>query len=132
MSVQSIDPAPKVRDPDASIGETLKGEHGLVMGVANEQSTAYGCAAKLRAFGVELGPRSVRAFAASPGPLKSRAASGICHFGELVQLAQKHSREQRLADIAEVGRMVAFPLGGAAFGMNGDTIYVDGALHNMA
>ncbi|WP_245431010.1 SDR family oxidoreductase, partial [Rhodoplanes roseus] len=32
----------------------LKGKRGLVVGVANEHSIAYGCAAKLRAFGAEL------------------------------------------------------------------------------
>src|SRR5208283_6149473 len=54
MTTRPIDPLPKVWDPDASIGEMLKGKRGLVVGVANEQSIAFGCAAKLRAFGAEL------------------------------------------------------------------------------
>jgi enoyl-[acyl-carrier protein] reductase I len=37
-----------------------------------------------------------------------------------------------LADIAEVGRVVAYLVGGAYSGMTGDTIYVDGGLRNMA
>ena len=36
---------------------------------------------------------------------------------------------RRLVDIAEVGRVVAFLVGGAATGMTGDTIYVDAGLH---
>ena len=49
-----LDPLPKVWDPDDRIGDMLKGKRGLVVGVANAQSIAFGCAAKLRAFGAEL------------------------------------------------------------------------------
>jgi enoyl-[acyl-carrier protein] reductase I len=49
-----IDPLPKVWDPDLRIGEMLKGKRGLVVGVSNENSIAYGCAAKLRGFRAEL------------------------------------------------------------------------------
>jgi enoyl-[acyl-carrier protein] reductase I len=273
MTARPVDTLPKVWDPDAHIGEMLKGKKGLVVGVANDQSIAYGCAMKLRAFGAdlavtwlnekaepyvrplaeqlqasitapldvskpgeleavfdkiakewgrldfvihaiafapkddlhgrvvdcswdgfsqamqvscwsfirmvklaeplmndggvlvtmsyygadkvvnrynmmgpvkaaleasvrymaaELGPRGVRVFAVSPGPLKTRAASGISHFDELVQMAKERAPAQRLVDIAEVGRVVAFLVGGASSGMTGDTIYVDGGLHNMA
>ena len=49
-----IDPLPKVWDPDLKIGEMLKGKRGLIVGVSNENSIAFGCAAKLRGFGAEL------------------------------------------------------------------------------
>ncbi len=273
MPDRPLDPLPKVWDPQDRIGDMLKGKRGLVVGIANEQSIAYGCAVKLRAFGAELavtwlnekaerhvrpiaerlqagiampldvevpgeleaafaciaadwgrldfvihsiafaprddlhgrvvdcsaegfaqamrvscwsflrmaklaeplmteggvlvtmsyygadkvvgnynimgpvkaaleasvryaaaelGPRGIRVFAVSPGPLKTRAASGIAHFDELVQMAQDRAPAHRLVDIAEVGRVVAFLVGGASSGMTGDTIYVDGGLHNMA
>ena len=48
------DPLPKVWRPDDRIGDMLKGKRGLVVGVANENSIAFGCAAKLRAFGAEI------------------------------------------------------------------------------
>ena len=54
MTPRPIDTLPKVWDPDAAIGEMLKGKRGLVVGIANDQSIAYGCAMKLRAFGAEL------------------------------------------------------------------------------
>ncbi|HUO53135.1 MAG TPA: enoyl-ACP reductase FabI [Rhodoblastus sp.] len=268
-----IDPLPKVWDPDLKIGEMLKGKRGLVVGVANENSIAFGCAAKLRGFGAELaltylneksrrfveplaeqieanlllpldveqpgemeavfkrisdewgrldfvihsiafapredlhgrvidcskdgftqamrvscysfiemarlaeplmtnggalmtmsyygadkvvnhynvmgpvkaalqattrylaaelGEKNIRVYAVSPGPLKTRAASGIADFDELVDMAVKRSPAHRLVDIAEVGRVVAFLAGGAASGMTGDTIYIDGGLHNVA
>jgi enoyl-[acyl-carrier protein] reductase I len=273
MTSQPIDPLPKVWDPDERIGDMLRGKRGLVVGIANDQSIAYGCAAKLRAFGAELavtwlndkaerfvrplaeqlqasiampldveqpgqleacferirsewgaldfvihsiafapredlhgrvvdcsaegfgqamrvscwsflrmahlaeplmphggvlatmsyygadkvvgnynlmgpvkaaleasvryaaaelGPKGIRVFAVSPGPLKTRAASGIAAFDELIDMAQSRAPAHRLVDIAEVGRVVAFLVGGASSGMTGDTIYVDAGLHNMA
>lgn len=88
--------------------------------------------ASARYLAAELGPKGIRVFAVSPGPLRTRAASGIAHFDELVAMAQARAPAQRLVDIAEVGRVVAFLVSGAASGMTGDTIYVDGGLHNVA
>jgi len=80
----------------------------------------------------ELGPSGIRVYAVSPGPLRTRAASGIDHFDELVRMAMERTPEHRLVDIAEVGRVVAFLVGAGATGMTGDVIYVDAGLHNMA
>ena len=88
--------------------------------------------ASARSMAAELGPKGIRVFAVSPGPLKTRAASGIAHFDELVAMAQSRAPAHRLVDIAEVGRVVAFLVGPASSGMTGDTIYVDGGLHNVA
>jgi enoyl-[acyl-carrier protein] reductase I len=269
----SIDPLPKVWDENTHIGDMLKGKRGLVVGVANGDSIAFGCAAKLRAFGAdialtflndkakphveplarqidaalllpldvtqpgqmkavfdtieqtwgsidfvihsiafapredlhgrimdcsqtgflqamqvschsfiemahhaepimnpggalitmsyygadkvvnnynlmgpvkaalessvrymakELGEKDIRVFAVSPGPLRTRAASGIAHFDELIDMAVTRAPGRRLVDIAEVGRAVAFLVGGGASGMTGDVIYVDAGLHIMA
>ncbi len=269
----AIDPLPKVWDPDTRVGDMLRGRRGLVVGIANENSIAFGCAAKLRAFGAELavtylnekaephvrpladelkaslvlpldveqpgqmeavfdrirdtwgrldfvihsiafapradlhgrvvdcseagflqamrvscysfiamsrlaeplmteggslltmsyygadkvvnnynmmgpvkaaleastrylaaelGEKGIRVFAVSPGPLKTRAASGIAQFDELIDAAVSRAPGHRLVDIAEVGRVVAFLVGGAASGMTGDTIYVDAGLHIVA
>ncbi len=268
-----VDPLPKVWDPNARISEMLKGKRGLVVGIANEHSIAFGAAAKLRAFGAELaitylnekaephvrplgehiqaslilpldvekpgeleavfdriksewgrldflihsiafaprndlhgrvidcsvegfqtamrvscysfiemarlaeplmteggalltmsyygadkvvnhynimgpvkaaleatvrylsaevGEKGIRVYAVSPGPLKTRASSGIAEFDELVAAAVARSPEHRLVDIAEVGRVVAFLVGGGASGMTGDTIFVDAGLHSVA
>ncbi|MDO8904089.1 enoyl-ACP reductase FabI [Hydrogenophaga sp.] len=80
----------------------------------------------------ELGEKDIRVYAVSPGPLRTRAASGIAHFDELIDMAVTRSPGRRLVDIAEVGRAVAFLVGGGASGMTGDVIYVDAGLHNMA
>jgi len=80
----------------------------------------------------ELGEKDIRVFAVSPGPLRTRAASGIGHFDELIDMAVTRSPGHRLVDIAEVGRAVAFLVGGGASGMTGDVVYVDAGLHIMA
>ena len=41
--------------------------------------------ATTRYLAVELGEKGIRVFAVSPGPLKTRAASGIAEFDELVE-----------------------------------------------
>ena len=51
---KAVDPLPTVWDPGSRVGEMLKGKRGLVIGVANADSIAYGCAVKLRAFGAEV------------------------------------------------------------------------------
>ena len=52
--VPPVDRLPKVWDPESRIGDMLRGKRGLVVGIANEHSIAFGCAAKLRGFGAEL------------------------------------------------------------------------------
>ena len=88
--------------------------------------------ASVRYLTSELAPRDIRVFAVSPGPLKTRAASGIAQFDELIEAAMRRAPARRLVDIAEVGRVVSFLVGGAASGMTGHTIYVDAGLHIMA
>jgi enoyl-[acyl-carrier protein] reductase I len=272
-SHKAVDPLPIVWDPNTRVGEMLKGKRGLVIGVANADSIAYGCAVKMRAFGAdialtylndkakqyvaplaekidaslllpldvtkpgqmqavfdriradwgrldfvvhsiafapredlhgrvidcsqagflqamqvschsflemarlaeplmtqggtlitmsyygadkvvsnynlmgpvkaaleasvryaanELAPRNIRVFAVSPGPLRTRASSGIAQFDELIDMAVKRSPAHRLVDIAEVGRVVAFLAMPASSAMTGDVVYVDAGLHNMA
>lgn len=87
--------------------------------------------ASVRYLAKELGPQ-IRVFAVSPGPLRTRAASGIAHFDELIDMAVTRSPGQRLVDIAEIGRVVAFLAGPASSGMTGDVVYIDAGLHNMA
>jgi enoyl-[acyl-carrier protein] reductase I len=88
--------------------------------------------ASVRYLARELGERRIRVFAVSPGPLRTRAASGISHFDELIDMAVTRSPGQRLVGIDEIGRVVAFLAGGASSGMTGDVIYVDAGLHIMA
>jgi enoyl-[acyl-carrier protein] reductase I len=88
--------------------------------------------ASVRYAAKELAPRNIRVFAVSPGPLRTRASSGIAQFDELIEMAVKRSPGHRLVDIAEIGRVVAFLAMPASSAMTGDVVYVDAGLHNMA
>ena len=79
----------------------------------------------------DLAPKNIRTYAVSPGPLKTRAASGIAAFDEMMAEAVKRAPSHRLVEIAEVGRIVSFLVSGAASGMTGDTIYIDAGLHHV-
>ncbi|MBB4196533.1 enoyl-[acyl-carrier protein] reductase I [Rhodoblastus sphagnicola] len=85
-----------------------------------------------RYLAAELAAKHIRVYALSPGPIRTRAAGGIADFNELVDMAESRGPGKRLVDIAEIGRVAAFLVGGAASGMTGDTIYVDAGLHIMA
>ncbi|MFM2087620.1 MAG: enoyl-[acyl-carrier-protein] reductase [Pseudomonadota bacterium] len=82
--------------------------------------------ASVRYLAAELGPAGIRVNAISPGPLATRAASGIAHFDRLLLDAEARSPMRRLATIDDVGALCAFLAGDAARSMTGGTLYVDG------
>ena len=51
----------------------------------------------------EPGPKRIRVHALSPGPLKTRAASGIDRFDELLERERARAPEGRLVSIEDVG-----------------------------
>ncbi len=68
----------------------------------------------------------------SPGPLKTRAASGIAHFDKLIEEAIERTPQHRLVDIEDVGMTAAFLISDASRAITGEVIYVDGGFHMMA
>ncbi|MBV8049021.1 MAG: enoyl-ACP reductase FabI [Paludibacterium sp.] len=80
----------------------------------------------------ELGPKGIRVHALSPGPLKTRAASGIAHFDSLISEAIARAPQSRLVDIEDVGQVAAFLISDAARALTGATVYVDGGFNIMA
>ncbi|NWH07509.1 MAG: enoyl-ACP reductase FabI [Alphaproteobacteria bacterium] len=85
-----------------------------------------------RYLSVELGPRRIRVFALSPGPIRTRAASGIDHFDELVDHAASKSPLSRLVTIEEVGQVATFLASDAASGMTGSRVHIDAGVHVMS
>ena len=77
----------------------------------------------------ELGPKGIRVHAVSPGPLKTRAASGIGHFDELLAKAQEKAPLHSLVSIDDVGMATAYLATDAAKLITGETIYIDGGYH---
>ncbi len=84
-----------------------------------------------RYLAAELGPKGIRVHAISPGPLKTRAASGITAFDELLQKAQSKAPTRSLVSIDDVGVAVAFLGMEGAKLITGETLYIDGGYHVM-
>lgn len=80
----------------------------------------------------ELADRGIRVYVISPGPLKTRAASGISHFDELLSEAAARAPARQLVSIEDVGIATAALAGDGARLITGETIYVDGGLHIVA
>ncbi len=85
--------------------------------------------AMTRSVAVELGPQSIRANVLSPGPIATRAASGIEDFGSLMEDARSRAPERRLVTIEEVGNVAAFLASSQAAGVTGTINYIDGGRH---
>ena len=83
----------------------------------------------VRYMAMELGPKNIRVHAVSPGPIPTRAASGIASFDELMQSAISKSPLGRLVTLDEVAQLSAFLCTDASSGMTGQTIYVDAGCH---
>ena len=85
--------------------------------------------AAVRYLAAELGPKGIRVHAISPGPLKTRAASGITDFDELIAKAQAKAPTRSLVSIDDVGVAVAFLSMDGAKLITGETLYIDGGYH---
>ena len=78
---------------------------------------------------VELGPRGIRVNVLSPGPIATRAASGIDGFDGLMAEARERAPGGRLVTIDEVGAVAAFLASDGAAGVTGTTTHIDGGRH---
>jgi enoyl-[acyl-carrier protein] reductase I len=70
--------------------------------------------------------------AISPGPLKTRAGSGLKDFDLLLNAAMQKAPVGELVDIMDVGFAVAYLATPYARRMTGSTVYVDGGVNIMA
>lgn len=80
----------------------------------------------------ELGPRHIRVHAISPGPLQTRAASGLKDFDRMLGEAAQRAPLGELVDIMDVGYTCAFLATPLARRLSGETLYVDGGVNIMA
>lgn len=85
----------------------------------------------VRYMAMELGPQRIRVHAVSPGPILTRAASGIADFDALMANAARKAPLGRLVQLQEIAQLCGFLCSDAASGMTGQTIYVDGGCHAM-
>jgi enoyl-[acyl-carrier protein] reductase I len=85
----------------------------------------------VRYLAAELGPKGIRVHAISPGPLATRAASGIPEFDALLDKAKAKAPALSLVSIEDVGVATAFLAHDAARLITGETLYIDGGYHIM-
>src|SRR6516225_6399197 len=85
----------------------------------------------VRYIAAELGPKGIRVHAISPGPLATRAASGIPEFDALLDKAKAKAPARSLVSIEDVGVATAFLAHDAARLITGETLYIDGGYHIM-
>ncbi|MFA5956758.1 enoyl-ACP reductase FabI [Hyphomicrobium sp.] len=83
----------------------------------------------VRYMAAELGKKRIRVHALSPGPLKTRAASGIDRFDELLERTRQRMPERQLVSIEDVGSVATFLVGDGAKALTGNLEYIDGGYH---
>jgi enoyl-[acyl-carrier protein] reductase I len=107
-------------------GSQMVVENYNIMGVAKAALESA-----VRYMAAELGPKGIRVHAISPGPLATRAASGIPEFDALLDKAKAKAPARSLVSIDDVGVATAFLAHDAARLITGETLYVDGGYHIM-
>jgi enoyl-[acyl-carrier protein] reductase I len=88
--------------------------------------------ASVRSMAAELGSRRIRVNAVSPGPMGTRAASGLANFDELLGDVWSRAPEHMLARLDDVGNFAAFLVSDAARLVTGNVEFVDAGYHVMA
>ncbi len=88
--------------------------------------------ASARYLAYELGPQAIRVHPISPGPLKTRAASGLKDFDLLLTEAAERAPLGEPVDIMDVGFTRAYLATPYARRLSGETVYIDGGVRIMA
>ncbi|SPB13516.1 enoyl-(acyl carrier protein) reductase [Caballeronia novacaledonica] len=123
--------APLMKDGGAMFTMSYHGANKVVpnYNVMGPVKAALEACARYLAY--ELGPQGIRVHAISPGPLKTRAASGLKDFDLLLTEAAQRAPLGELVDIMDVGFTCAFLATPFARRMSGETLYVDGGVNIM-
>lgn len=85
--------------------------------------------ASVRYLAVELGAAGIRVNAISPGPIATRAASGLNDLAGLLEDSQRRAPLRHVLTIDDVGPLSAFLAGDGARAITGTTLYVDSGYH---
>lgn len=85
-----------------------------------------------RYMAAELGHKKIRVNTLSPGPIATRAASGIAHFDKLIDEARERAPARRLVTIDDVGALATCLVSDYASAVTGNLSYVDAGYHVMS
>lgn len=124
--------APLMSDGGAMFAMSYYGANRVVpnYNVMGPVKAALEAVARYLAF--ELGPSGIRVHAISPGPLKTRAASGLKDFELLLNEAAQKAPLGELVDVMDVGFACAYLATPFARRITGGTVYVDGGTNIIA
>jgi len=124
--------APLMRNGGTMIAMSYYGANKVVANYNVMGPVKAALEAACRYLAYELGPQGIRVHAVSPGPLKTRAASGLKDFEQLLIDAAERAPIGELVDIMDVGFACAYLSTPYARRITGDTVYVDGGVHIVA
>jgi enoyl-[acyl-carrier protein] reductase I len=96
-------------------------------GVMGPVKAALECSVKYLAD--ELGESGIRVNALSPGPLMTRAASGIKQFESLLEIAKEKSPKHKVVTIEDIGALARFLVSDDAKHITGNISYIDAGLN---
>ena len=85
--------------------------------------------ASVRYLAYELGPKDIRVHAISAGPIKTRAASGIEHFDEILREAAAKAPLRRSVDACEIGRVAVLLATDHGTSIKGEILHADAGFH---
>jgi len=124
--------APVMKDVGSMFAMSHYGANRLVPNYNVMGSENAALEASCRYLAYELGPRRIRVHAISPGPLKTRAASGLKDFELLLNEAARKAPLGEFVDITDVGYTCAYLATPFAHRVTGGTVYVDGGVSIVA
>ena len=124
--------APLMKDGGTMFAMTYHGASKVIpnYNVMGPVKAALECACRYLAF--ELGDKKIRVHAISPGPLKTRASSGLKDFDQLLAEAAERAPLGELVDIMDVGFACAYLATPYGRRITGGTVYVDGGANIRA
>jgi enoyl-[acyl-carrier protein] reductase I len=87
--------------------------------------------ASVRYLAAELAPKNIRVNALSPGPVKTRAASGLTDFDKLLAKAADEAPLHQLMTIEQIGEVATFLMSNKSKHIIGQVIYADNGYNIM-
>jgi enoyl-[acyl-carrier protein] reductase I len=124
--------APLMHDGGAMFAMSYYGANKVVPNYNVMGPVKAALEAACRYLAYELGPRKIRVHAISPGPIKTRAATGLKDFDLLLTEAAARAPVGELVDIMDVGFTCAHLATPYARRLTGGTVYVDGGANIVA
>lgn len=124
--------APLMKDGGTMFAMSYHGANKVVANYNVMGPVKAALEASCRYLAYELGKSGIRVHAISPGPLKTRAASGLRDFDLMLNEAVARSPVGELVDIMDVGFACAYLATPYGRRITGGTVYVDGGVNIMA